>query len=64
MLAVTLIAVATYIALIFTFLGTIEYSKVVNLPDVNTTILATFGLGQDRYLTKKPAVAITRAGPV
>ena len=53
MLVVTLIAVATYIALIFNFLGTIEYSRAVSLPDVDTTILATFGLGQGAYLTKK-----------
>jgi hypothetical protein len=53
MLVVTLIAVATYCVLIFNFLGTIEYSKAVSLPDVDTTILATFGLGQGAYLTKK-----------
>jgi len=53
MLVITLIAVATYIVLIFNFLGTIEYSKVVTLPDVDTTLLAAFGLGQGAYLTKK-----------
>ena len=53
MVVVTLIAVATYVALIFNFLATIEYSKAVSLPDVDTTILATFGLGQGAYLTKK-----------
>jgi hypothetical protein len=53
MLVVTLIAVATYVALIFNFLGTVEYSKAISLPDVDTTILATFGLGQGAYLAKK-----------
>jgi hypothetical protein len=53
MLVVTFIAVATYIVLILNFFGTIEYSKVVTLPDVDTTLLATFGLGQGAYLTKK-----------
>jgi hypothetical protein len=53
MLVIALIAVVTYTFLIFNFLGTIEYLKVVNLPDVDTTILATFGLGQGAYLTKK-----------
>jgi hypothetical protein len=45
--------VATYIVLIFNFFGHVEYSKLITLPDVDTTILATFGLGQGAYLTKK-----------
>lgn len=53
MVVITLIAVATYIVLIFNFFGTVEYSKVVTLPDVDTTLLAAFGLGQGAYLTKK-----------
>jgi hypothetical protein len=53
MLIVTLIAVTTYIVLILNFFGSIEYSKAVTLPDVDTTLLATFGLGQGAYLTKK-----------
>ncbi len=53
MLIITLVAVVTYLALVFNFLGTIETAKVINLPDVDTTILATFGLGHGAYLTKK-----------
>jgi hypothetical protein len=53
MLIVTLIAVATYVVLIFNFFGTIQYVKVTSLPDVDTTLLAAFGLGQGAYLTKK-----------
>jgi hypothetical protein len=53
MVIVTLVAVATYIVLIFNFFGHVEYSKIVSLPDVDTTLLATFGLGQGAYLTKK-----------
>jgi hypothetical protein len=53
MLIITVIAVATYVVLIYNFLGTVEYSKIVSLPDVDTTLLATFGLGQGAYLTKK-----------
>lgn len=53
MFVITLIAVATYLVLVFNFLGTIEISKVISLPDVDTTILATFGLGHGAYLTKK-----------
>ncbi len=53
MLVITLIAAVSYVLLVFHFLATVEYLKVVNLPDVDTTILATFGLGQGAYLTKK-----------
>jgi hypothetical protein len=53
MVIITLIAVATYIVLVFNFFGHVEYSKIVSLPDVDTTLLATFGLGQGAYLTKK-----------
>lgn len=55
MLIITLIAVATYLVLTFHFLGTIETAKTVSLPDVDTTMLAAFGLGQGAYLTKKAA---------
>jgi hypothetical protein len=53
MLIVTLIAVATYIVLIFNFFGIVLYTRVTSLPDVDTTLLAAFGLGQGAYLTKK-----------
>jgi hypothetical protein len=53
MLIVTLIAVATYVVLVTNFFGRVEYSKIVSLPDVDTTLLAAFGLGQGAYLTKK-----------
>jgi len=53
MLVITLIAVCTYVALVFHFLGSLEMRKITSLPDVDTTILATFGLGHGAYLTKK-----------
>jgi hypothetical protein len=53
MVAITLVAVATYLVLLFNFLGTIETAKTISLPDVDTTILAIFGLGHGAYLTKK-----------
>jgi hypothetical protein len=53
MLIITIIAVATYIVLIFNFFGVVSYLKITNLPDVDTTLLAAFGLGQGAYLTKK-----------
>ena len=55
MLVITLLAVAVYALQVFTFLGSLELLKVVTIPDVDTTILATFGLGQGAYLTKKYA---------
>lgn len=55
MLIITLIAVGTYLVLVFSFLGTIEAEKTISLPDVDTTILAAFGLGQGAYLAKKAA---------
>ena len=53
MVIITLLAVLVYLARIFGFLGIIELHSSVTLPDVDTTILATFGLGQGAYLAKK-----------
>jgi hypothetical protein len=53
MIVVTLVAVVVYFGIIYTFLGSMPKTMQVSLPDVDTTILATFGLGQGAYLTKK-----------
>jgi hypothetical protein len=53
MLVITLVAAGMYLVVVFHFLGTLEMRKVSSLPDVDTTILAAFGLGQGAYLTKK-----------
>jgi hypothetical protein len=53
MLVVTMVAVGMYMLLIFHFLESIECVKTATLPDVDTTILAGFGLGQGAYLAKK-----------
>lgn len=53
MLVITLLAVVMYLILVFMFLGSIEMRSSVSLPDVDTTILAAFGLGNGAYLTKK-----------
>lgn len=53
MIVVTLLAVAVYFGLAFEFLGHIEKLTSVTLPDVDTTILAAFGIGHGAYLTKK-----------
>jgi hypothetical protein len=53
MVVVTLVAVVTYVVLVVHFLGSLEMRATISLPDVDSTILATFGLGHGVYLTKK-----------
>jgi hypothetical protein len=53
MLIMTFLAVGTFLTLILYFLGSLEARTIVDLPDVDTTILASFGIGQGAYLTKK-----------
>jgi hypothetical protein len=53
MLVVTFVAVGMYLALIVHFLASVDFLKTVSLPDVDTTVLAAFGLGQGAYLAKK-----------
>lgn len=55
MIVVTLLAVGVYFAQIFAFLGSMEKLSIVTIPDVDTTVLAAFGIGQAAYLTKKYA---------
>lgn len=55
MLVVTLLAVVMYLMLVYHLLGSTNPAKMATLPDVDTTILAVFGLGQGAYLTKKAA---------
>jgi hypothetical protein len=52
MLLVTLLAVVTFVASFWVFVGKVQYAS-VTLPDIDTTILASFGLGQGAYLVKK-----------
>lgn len=53
MVVITLLSVTMYVLLVFTFLGSLETRRIVALPDIDTTVLAAFGLGQGAYLTKK-----------
>jgi len=55
MLVVTLVAVIIYLIAAFHFLGKVQFAATVSLPDVDTTVLSTFGLGQGAYLVKKAA---------
>ncbi|BCM90602.1 hypothetical protein IAD21_02456 [Abditibacteriota bacterium] len=53
MLLITVIAVVTFLWQINDFVRVIEYHAVISLPDIDTTILSLFGLGQGAYLMKK-----------
>ncbi len=53
MVAVTGLAVAVFAGRVLCDLQSVPLMKEVSLPDVDSTILATFGLGQGAYLMKK-----------
>jgi hypothetical protein len=55
MLLITLLAAGVYLLQVFQFLGAGQGTsgQVVSLPDVDSTLLAAFGLGQGAYLVKK-----------
>jgi hypothetical protein len=55
MLVITVLAVTMYLLLIFHSLHTIQFARTLTLPDLDTTTMAMFGLGQGAYLTKKAA---------
>jgi hypothetical protein len=55
MVLVAILAVAVYSVQVWHFWGTVTLLKTVTTPDVDSTILATFGLGQGAYLVKKAA---------
>lgn len=53
MVIATLLAVGVYLVTIYGYLGNVEFHSAITLPDVDSTILASFGLGQGAYLAKK-----------
>lgn len=53
MLVVTALATFVFLGNVITFLGQMDLAASVTLPDVDTTILSAFGLGQGAYLAKK-----------
>ncbi len=71
MLVVTALATVVYLGNVIAFLGRMELGATVTLPDVDTTILGAFGLGQGAYLAKKalgsapqPSSAARKSSPV
>jgi hypothetical protein len=55
MILITLIAIATYLVTSFHQLGNLEIAQQVSLPDIDSYLLASFGIGQGAYLAKKAA---------
>ncbi len=55
MILITLIAIATYVVTCFHQLGNLEIAQEVSLPDIDSYLLASFGIGQAAYLAKKAA---------
>jgi len=55
MILISAVAAAIFLAQTFQYLGALEISPNVTLPDVDTTLLASFGIGQAAYLAKKGA---------
>jgi hypothetical protein len=53
MVLIALIAVVTYIVTVFSWLGGLQLSGQIQMPDVDSTLVAVFGLGQGAYLAKK-----------
>lgn len=55
MILVTLVAIIIFVLSVMNFLAFVELKTPVSLPDVDTTLLSAFGLGQGAYLVKKMA---------
>lgn len=58
MIVITLISMISYILITLHFLSHLELRVSVALPDVNSTMLGLFGIGQGAYLTKKAVTGI------
>ena len=58
MILVTLAAVGIFAVSAFHFLGALALDTSVMLPDVDSTLLASFGIGHGAYLVKKAALKL------
>lgn len=58
MILITVAAVLIFLASSFHFLGQLTLASTVTLPDVDTALLAGFGIGQGAYLFKKAALPL------
>jgi hypothetical protein len=55
MILITLLAIAVFLFSMMNFLALIVLKSPVTLPDIDTTLLSGFGIGQGAYLVKKMA---------
>ena len=53
MVLITLIAVGTYLVTVFSWLGVLNLTAQTQMPNVDSTLVGVFGLGQGAYLVKK-----------
>jgi len=58
MILITAAAVVIFLLSACYFLGMLSFETNVTLPDIDTTLLSTFGLGQGAYLLKKAALKL------
>jgi hypothetical protein len=58
MIVITCISLAVFLWQVFDLLGALPLKSQAMLPDVDTTILAAFGLGTGAYLGKKAASSL------
>lgn len=58
MITITAIASAVYFWQVFHWLGVISFAGSIELPEVDTALLSSFGLGQGAYLAKKLALPV------
>ncbi len=58
MIVITLISLLSYVLITLHFLSRLEQRVAIGLPDVDSTMLGLFGVGQGAYLTKKAVTGI------
>jgi hypothetical protein len=58
MILISVVAVGMFVISSFHFLGSLQITSPVTLPDVDTTLLASFGISQGAYLVKKVALPL------
>ena len=57
MLIVTWLQIGMFLTLAYNLLGRLDFHASATLPNIDTTLLSAFGLGQG-YLTKKTAANV------
>lgn len=58
MILIAFASVLIFVLKVYSFLGAMPVAAEVSLPDVDTTLLASFGVGQGAYLVKKAALNV------